>query len=133
MSLGIAYPASSYAPRDVANAIIKFQKTFDEAPFFATGVMDLPRGGEKTTKPSKHNVMTFVILEGAVEATVHQTSFRLKRGSHFIVPRGIHLSTVFSFIIYLGNYYSIRNIANKVSRLFFTQATDTLENEELRV
>ncbi|KTW29582.1 uncharacterized protein T551_02198 [Pneumocystis jirovecii RU7] len=115
----IAYPASSYAPRDVANAIIKFQKTFDEAPFFATGVMDLPRGGEKTTKPSKHNVMTFVILEGAVEATVHQTSFRLKRGSHFIVPR--------------GNYYSIRNIANKVSRLFFTQATDTLENEELRV
>ncbi|KAG4304391.1 hypothetical protein PORY_002101 [Pneumocystis oryctolagi] len=117
--LGIAYPASSYAPRDVANAIIKFQKTFDETPFFATGVMDLPRGGEKTTKPSKHNVMTFVILEGAVEATVHQTSFRLKRGSHFIVPR--------------GNYYSIRNIANKVSRLFFTQATDTLENEELRV
>ncbi|QSL67152.1 hypothetical protein MERGE_001541 [Pneumocystis wakefieldiae] len=114
----IAYPASSYAPRDVANAIIKFQKTFDEAPFFATGVMDLPRGGEKATKPSKHNVMTFVILEGAVEATVHQTSFRLKRGSHFIVPR--------------GNYYSIRNIANKVSRLFFTQATDTLENEELR-
>ncbi|KAG5439131.1 hypothetical protein PCANB_001430 [Pneumocystis canis] len=114
----IAYPASSYAPRDVANAIIKFQKTFDEAPFFATGVMDLPRGAEKTTKPSKHNVMTFVILEGAVEATVHQTSFRLKRGSHFIVPR--------------GNYYSIRNIANKVSRLFFTQATDTLENEELR-
>ncbi|KTW26151.1 hypothetical protein T552_03043 [Pneumocystis carinii B80] len=114
----IAYPASSYAPRDVTNAIIKFQKTFDEAPFFATGVMDLPRGGEKATKPSKHNVMTFVILEGAVEATVHQTSFRLKRGSHFIVPR--------------GNYYSIRNIANKVSRLFFTQATDTLENEELR-
>lgn len=114
----IAYPASSYAPKDVANAIIKFQKTFDEAPFFATGVMDLPRGGEKATKPSKHNVMTFVILEGAVEATVHQTSFRLKRGSHFIVPR--------------GNYYSIRNIANKVSRLFFTQATDTLENEELR-
>lgn len=113
----IAYPASSYAPKDIANAIIKFQKTFDEAPFFATGVMDLPRGGEKTTKPSKHNVMTFVILEGAVEATVHQTSFRLKRGSHFIVPR--------------GNYYSIRNIANKVSRLFFTQATDTLENEEM--
>lgn len=96
MNLGIAYPASSYAPRDVANAIIKFQKTFDEAPFFATGVMDLPRGGEKATKPSKHNVMTFVILEGAVEATVHQTSFRLKRGSHFIVPRGI----IFMFILF---------------------------------
>ncbi|KAK9473567.1 Mif2/CENP-C cupin domain-containing protein [Dipodascopsis tothii] len=77
----------------------------------------LPVGGDKAVKPSKHNALVFCVVDGAVEATVTDTTFRLGRGGHFVVPR--------------GNFYGLRNVGRRPARLFFAQGTDTLDNSQL--
>jgi centromere protein C len=51
-----------------------------------------------------------------VKVVVCDTSFVLATGGMFIVPR--------------GNMYSIKNIADRDSKLFFTQARKIRENEK---
>ncbi|KAK9492294.1 Mif2/CENP-C like-domain-containing protein [Lipomyces doorenjongii] len=98
-----------------ASSSFKFAKTFDEpGGFMASGMVLLPVHGEKGSRPSRHNALAFCVVEGHVEVTIQDTTFRLRRGGHTIVPR--------------GNYYSLRNVGSKKAMLFFTQSTDTLFN-----
>lgn len=48
----------------------------------------LPVNGEKAMKPTKHNALVFCVIEGIIEAVVTDKTFRLRRGGHFVVPRG---------------------------------------------
>lgn len=61
--------------------------------------------------------MAFFVHRGRIEVTLHQTSFHVRSGGVFYVPR--------------GNYYGIRNTGATEAVLFFTQATDTLLNSQL--
>jgi len=112
----IAFSGSAIHPTHPKNSAIKFARVFVEgppdAPWLGTGVIELPPGVEKQTKPSKQNSMVFFVAEGAVEATVNKTVVRLKRGGQFLVPR--------------GNNYRIVNLADRTSKLWFVQATDTM-------
>ncbi|KAK9448560.1 Mif2/CENP-C like-domain-containing protein [Limtongia smithiae] len=112
--IGVSGHAISYMS---AASSFKFAKTFDESGFMASGMVNLPPKGYKDVKPSKHNCLTFCVVEGYVEITVQDCTFRQRRGGHFIVPR--------------GNYYSLRNVGDKRALVFFAQATDTLYNSEM--
>ncbi|KAF8077559.1 Mif2/CENP-C like-domain-containing protein [Lyophyllum atratum] len=76
--------------------------------FIRSGFLFLQVNGGKARKNVKDNVYVFVVLEGAVEATIHRTSYAVSTGGAFLVPQ--------------GNDYSIRNISDKDAKLFFTQA-----------
>ncbi|GAO46408.1 hypothetical protein SAICODRAFT_92412 [Saitoella complicata NRRL Y-17804] len=116
----IACPSTQIKPKAVANTSMRYQKIFTVNDFVATGVVDLPPGAEKLPRSSKQNVMIFAVFEGVLEVRVHDTTFKVKKGGQFIVPR--------------GNNYSFKNIsAAKTARLFFTHATDTLANAEAEV
>ncbi|BFZ61111.1 mitotic fidelity of chromosome transmission-related protein [Saitoella coloradoensis] len=116
----IACPSTQIKPKAVANTSMRYQKIFAVNDFVATGVVDLPPGAEKLPRSSKQNVMIFAVFEGALEVRIHDTTFKVKKGGQFIVPR--------------GNNYSFKNIsAAKTARLFFTHATDTLANAEAEV
>ncbi|KAK9464295.1 Mif2/CENP-C like-domain-containing protein [Lipomyces arxii] len=93
-----------------------FLKTFDEGGFLFAGIIRLPaRNGAKSAKKSRHNTLVFYVLEGCVEANLNSdTSFRVSRGGHFIIPR--------------GNLYSMQSSGKKDTVLFFAQGTDTLHN-----
>ncbi|KAG5456769.1 MAG: Mif2/CENP-C cupin domain-containing protein [Olpidium bornovanus] len=52
------------------------------------GVLSLPRGAEKPNRNSDQSSMAFHVIYGCVRATVHKTTFVLKTGAHFVVPRG---------------------------------------------
>lgn len=79
-------------------------------------MIKLPFGGVKTEKSSKHNALLFAVLEGFVEVTISETTFRIHRAGHFFVPR--------------GNFYAMKNVGKKEALLFFSQATDTMFNLE---
>lgn len=111
----LAIPASAYEPRPVKDQDILFQKTISDEPHFASGVLDLPIGGYKPPKPSRHNTMFFLIFTGYVEIRINDITFKLRKGGQFTVPR--------------GNFYEIRNIGKREARLFFSQCTDTLMND----
>lgn len=97
----------------------------------AAGILEIPVGGSKPTKPTKDNnyvsvpsilqarlclaltlaiflCQTFVVLEGAVDVRVHRTMFRMSPGGMFMVPK--------------GNTYSIENCCQRRARIFFAQA-----------
>lgn len=111
----VGYSLPSVNLQQISNQQLKFASLFKEEPSFAAGVVEMPAGAEKPVKPSKHNIMSFCILQGKIEVTVNATTFRMKKDGVFIVPR--------------GNYYSIKNIGKEAVRLYYTHATDTLENK----
>ncbi|KAJ8102871.1 kinetochore CENP-C fungal-like protein [Lipomyces tetrasporus] len=79
-----------------ASSSFKFAKTFDEpGGFMASGMVLLPVHGEKGSRPSRHNALAFCVVEGYVEVTIQDTVFRLRRGGHTIVPRGVCILTLF--------------------------------------
>ncbi|EIN07013.1 hypothetical protein PUNSTDRAFT_135711 [Punctularia strigosozonata HHB-11173 SS5] len=104
----IAFTAKMVQPRASENATFLYQKIFGDGEFIAAGELILPVGGEKPSKNSKDNTYIFYVIEGAVQIKVHRTSLILCSGGTVIVPR--------------GNMYYIQNIANRDSKLFFTQA-----------
>jgi mannose-6-phosphate isomerase-like protein (cupin superfamily) len=69
-------------------------------------------------KPSRRNSYVFYVISGAVEVNISDNIFQIGRGGAFDVPR--------------GNFYSISNLYDKESLLFFVQTTDTLSNQELK-
>lgn len=95
----------------------KFQKVFGDASFVAAGMLEIPVGGEKPSKPTKDNTYVrpprrspfcsrclvgltpspspflflpqlFYVIEGSVTVKVHRTSFTMAPGGQFMVPRG---------------------------------------------
>ncbi|EPX71359.1 CENP-C protein [Schizosaccharomyces octosporus yFS286] len=111
----IGYALPSVKLYQIRNQQTKFASLFSDPNFFGAGILELPVGSEKPVKPSKHNLMSFCILQGYLEIMVNTTTFRMRREGVFIVPR--------------GNYYSIKNIGHDVARLYYTQAADTLDDE----
>ncbi|EPY53499.1 CENP-C protein [Schizosaccharomyces cryophilus OY26] len=111
----IGYALPSVKLYQIRNQQTKFASLFSDPNFFGAGILELPAGAEKPVKPSKHNLMSFCILQGYLEIMVNTTTFRMRREGVFIVPR--------------GNYYSIKNIGHELARLYYTQAADTLDDE----
>lgn len=108
VTMRIACTAAGIRPRPAFNQQFLYEKIFGVSDFMAAGVLVIPRGGEKPTKPSKDNNYTFVVLEGAVQVMVHRTRFVIAPGGMFLVPR--------------QNTYCIKNVAQREARIFFAQA-----------
>ncbi|ODO05031.1 hypothetical protein I350_05643 [Cryptococcus amylolentus CBS 6273] len=113
----IACPKALLVPKLVQGGSFKYQKVFGEGGFMAAGVVYVPVGEKKNTKPSKDNAYVFYVIQGAVQVTIYRTSFVMAPGSQFLVPR--------------GNDYCIENISpNKEAQLFFAQARKIRAGEE---
>ncbi|KAG5652126.1 hypothetical protein H0H81_006202 [Sphagnurus paluster] len=104
----IAFTWKMLNPKQSATDEWKFQKVFGDADFIAGGVIILPPNTRKQTKQTKDNTYIFYVIEGALNLKIHDTSLVLATGAMFIVPR--------------GNAYFIENIADRDTKLFFTQA-----------
>ena len=57
-------------------------------PFFHSGMLDIPPGGQKRYKNSRRNHMAFWVFSGRVEVRVSESEFRIGRGGMWQVPRG---------------------------------------------
>ncbi|WVW82041.1 hypothetical protein I302_104046 [Kwoniella bestiolae CBS 10118] len=112
----IACPKSLLVPSNKTNQTFSYQKVFGEGDFMAAGVVVIPVGQSKTTKPSKDNAYVFYVIQGAVQVQIYRTSFIMAPGGQFLVPR--------------GNEYSIENISKKEAQLFFAQARKVKASEQ---
>ncbi|KAJ7143199.1 Mif2/CENP-C like-domain-containing protein [Mycena crocata] len=118
----VAFTAKMFAPSPAANNEWLYQKIFGDGDFIASGQMVIPPKGRKPSKPTKDNTFIFLVLEGAVNLKVYETSLIVASGGMFMIPR--------------GNTYFIENIADRDAKLFFTQARkmrdDELDDEDAR-
>jgi mannose-6-phosphate isomerase-like protein (cupin superfamily) len=114
----IAWAANAGDFKDIKNAAYSLATLYDyNSSYCAGGIIDIKVNGSKPLKPSKQNSYIFYVISGRVEVNVSDTIFTLRKGGSFEVPR--------------GNYYSITNAdPERDAKLFFVQATDTLENEK---
>ncbi|WWC86037.1 uncharacterized protein L201_000908 [Kwoniella dendrophila CBS 6074] len=113
----IACPKALLNPPNMENQSFDYQKVFGEGDFMAAGVVFIPIGSKKATKPSKDNAYVFYVIQGAVQVTIYRTSFVMAPGGQFLVPR--------------GNDYCIENISeDKEVKLFFAQARKIRAGEE---
>lgn len=74
----------------------------------------------------------FYVIAGAVQVTVHKSSFVMAPGGMFMVPRGLfHTSGVTrTNSSCVGNDYEIRNVSEETeAELFFAQARKIRMNE----
>lgn len=85
--LALAPVAIQDMMKDVKGAEFKFAKTL-ALPFFHTGVVDLPPGGEKRMKNSRKNHMVFWLFYGRVRVDVAGAEFSVGKGGMWQVPRG---------------------------------------------
>jgi len=107
---------------DKANTF-KFGKTLT-MPFFHSGIVDLPPGGEKRVKNSRKNHMIFWVFSGRVVVDVSGNSFSIGRGGMWQVPRGRQFAEQSSHTCCSprpGNFYSLSNPFSKDARIFFAQ------------
>ncbi|WVQ93620.1 hypothetical protein IAU59_000696 [Kwoniella sp. CBS 9459] len=105
----VACTKAKLEPRAVSKGAYQYQKVFGEGQFMAAGVVYIPIGSSKATKPSKDNAYVFFVIQGVVQVTVHRTSFIMAPGGQFLIPR--------------GNEYRIENISeDREVQLFFAQA-----------
>ncbi|KAK0561210.1 mitotic fidelity of chromosome transmission- protein [Tilletia horrida] len=102
--------------RKVYNADFRFQKVFAVGDSMAAGIVEIPVGGSKPAKTSKTGSLTFFVSEGSVRARIHSSSFVVGAGGMFLVP--------------IGNQYSIDNMAEHDSRLFFAEARGPTSNSD---
>lgn len=102
---------ASLRPIAAANQEFRFEKLFNCGGLMATGILELPPGTRKPTKPSKDNSFVFCVLQGALRATVHRKEF-------VVGPEGI-------FQVPAGNTYSLENICQRDVKLFFAQCRKT--------
>ncbi|KAJ6622951.1 Mif2/CENP-C like-domain-containing protein [Mycena sp. CBHHK59/15] len=112
----IAFTAKMFSPVGAANNEWFFQKIFGDGDFMAAGQMVIPPQGRKPSKGTKDNTYIFLVIEGAVNLKVYETSVIVASGGMFMVPR--------------GNTYFIENIADRDAKLFFTQARKMRDDEE---
>ncbi|MCJ1249672.1 hypothetical protein MMC30_006898 [Trapelia coarctata] len=116
VELALAPVAIQDMMKDVKGAEFKFAKTL-ALPFFHTGVVDLPPGGQKRMKNSRKNHMVFWVFYGRVRVDVAGAEFSIGKGGMWQVPR--------------GNFYSIANGYTNPARIFFAQGCYMSELEEL--
>ncbi|KAJ6499184.1 Mif2/CENP-C like-domain-containing protein [Mycena sanguinolenta] len=114
----IAFTARMFSPAAAANNEWFFQKIFGDGDFIAAGQIVIPPKGRKPSKPSKDNTFIFLVIEGAVNLKVCDTSLIIASGGMFMIPR-----------VTPGNTYFIENIAERDAKLFFTQARKMREGE----
>lgn len=84
---------------------------------FASGILKLPRNGNKKLSDSYNTFITFFVVQGVVEITLAGNTFISTDGSTFQVPA--------------FNEYSFHNRGNNEVRMFFTQVT--VSGDELHV
>ncbi|KAJ7355819.1 Mif2/CENP-C like-domain-containing protein [Mycena albidolilacea] len=111
----IAFTARMVDPAPAANNEWFFHKIFGDGDFIAAGQIIIPPGGRKPSKQSRDNTFIFLVMEGAVNLKVYDTSLIIASGGMFMIPR--------------GNTYFIENIAERDAKLFFTQARKVKEGE----
>ena len=83
----LAIADSAIVTREIQDATFCFTKTLN-TPFFGTGVVDLPPGGQKKMKNSRKMHMAFFVHSGLVKVNVHKTTFSIGAGGQWFVPRG---------------------------------------------
>ncbi|KAG8993409.1 hypothetical protein FRB90_000715, partial [Tulasnella sp. 427] len=109
----IAQTAAMLNPKQPLNASYAFQKVFSDGEFVAGGILEIPVGGKKPSKPARDNTYLFYCIEGAVRVMVHRSTFVIARNGMFMVPR--------------GNQYYLENISDHDCKLFFAQARKVTE------
>ncbi|KAF9261247.1 hypothetical protein L218DRAFT_870536 [Marasmius fiardii PR-910] len=92
-----------------------FRKDFVDDFFIASGRLCLPPKSLKSYKATNDNTYVFYVVEGAVCAKIHETSYILCQGASFMVPR--------------GNHYSIENISNRPAKIHFAQSREKYADE----
>jgi glyoxylate utilization-related uncharacterized protein len=55
---------------------------------WAAGLLEVPPLGEKPIQSTKANFLVFFVAGPAIEATIHNSTFQLNKGSMFFVPPG---------------------------------------------
>ncbi len=83
----LAFAAAKIEIRDVPLAKFRFAKTLT-MPFFGSGMVELPPGGEKRLKNSRKMQMVFFVHYGKVLVQVAGTKFVITKGGVWSVPRG---------------------------------------------
>jgi centromere protein C len=83
----LAISSAAVQTQAVKDATFRYAKILSEG-FFNCGVVDLPPGAEKRPKNSRKMFMTFFVHTGRVLVTVNETSFRIRKGGMWFVPRG---------------------------------------------
>jgi centromere protein C len=118
----VAVGKSAINPYPLQNDKVKYDKLFQDGEYTACGIMDIESGAEKGVKSTKHAFMSFVVMSGKVEVKIYKTAFVVGKGGVFVVPRGL----LFGFCVDLtiGNLYSIKNVGDKPTRLFFSQSVE---------
>ncbi|GAA5821027.1 hypothetical protein JCM10212_006726, partial [Sporobolomyces blumeae] len=109
----IAFTSKMIDPKATFNNQYQFQKIYQELDYLAGGVLVIPVGGQKSTKPAKDNSYIFYCIEGSVSVTVHRTRFSIGPGGTFFIPR--------------GNSYAIEATSNRDVKLFFAQGRRVIE------
>ncbi|KAK4058584.1 mitotic fidelity of chromosome transmission- protein [Microbotryomycetes sp. JL221] len=116
VSRRIAFTSKMIDPKPTYNNKFAFQKIFTELDYLAGGVLVIPVGAEKPSKPARDNSYVFYCIEGSVSVVVHRTRFSIGPGGTFFVPR--------------GNNYSITATSNRDVKLFFTQGRRVIEEPD---
>ncbi|KIY70417.1 hypothetical protein CYLTODRAFT_488092 [Cylindrobasidium torrendii FP15055 ss-10] len=104
----VAFTANMIDPTAPKGQEWLYARLFGEGNKLAAGKLVIPVGKRKQTKSTNDNTFIFYLIEGAINLRVHQKAMLLCQGSAFIVPR--------------GNTYSLENVAERDSKLFFVQA-----------
>ncbi|RLV89119.1 Protein MIF2 [Spathaspora sp. JA1] len=97
----------------------KVNKLFDiNRDFCGTGLIELYPEALKPKKVTGSSIFIFHVIQGIMEVTINTTTFLVTKGCSFQVPN--------------NNEYSIRNIGETTSNLFFMQVRKpiTIEQEE---
>ncbi|MCJ1352632.1 MAG: hypothetical protein MMC33_002616 [Icmadophila ericetorum] len=85
--LAFAPGALQAATREVRGAAFLYAKTLS-LPFFGSGMVDIPPGGEKRTKKCGRMQMVFFVYRGRVKVNVSNVPFSVGKGGMWQVPRG---------------------------------------------
>ena len=90
--LALAPSGLAALTKEVQGASFQFAKHLT-LPFFHSGMLDLPPGGEKTSRNSRQFHMVFWVSSGRVAVDISGNKFTLGRGGIWQVPRGLSFST----------------------------------------
>jgi len=83
------------------------KRAFHDGDFIAAGHLIIAPQGRKDIKNTMEHTIIFYVVQGAVQAIIHQTPVIVETGGTFMVPR--------------GNNYSIENLGSQDVKLFFAQ------------
>ncbi|KAG0278116.1 hypothetical protein BGZ96_002540 [Linnemannia gamsii] len=103
----IAESNESLQFRKVQSGEYQLHRGLEDADSVVTGTMKIKPEGKKPVNSGTNTSMVFYVIKGLVQVKVHESQFVVSTGGRFLVPR--------------GNTYSIVNISNKESTLFFVQ------------